>query len=80
MVSNKAKKLYGKYYPRKDKRVDDLGMRYKMWFHYSSGSSKSGSRTKYYRKQANQKLRRYKGDVGDHSWYKRFEEVWYNVF
>ena len=80
MVSNKAKIRYGKHYPRKDRRADYVGMKYKMFFHYSSGSSKSGSRAKYYRKQANQKLRRYKGDVGDHGWYKRFEEVWYNVF
>lgn len=80
MVYEKAKVRYKKFYPRKDRRVADLGMKYKMWFHYSSGSSKSGSRAKYYRKQANQKLRRYKGDVGDHGWYKRFEEVWYLVF
>ena len=75
MVHEKARLIYGRYYPRKDRRVKELGIRYKMWFYYSNGSE-----LKYYRKQANRKLRRYKGEVGDHGWYKRFEEVWYNVF
>lgn len=75
MVYEKSKKLYGKCYTRKDRRVSKLGMRYKMWFHYGNGYN-----AKPFRKQANQKLRRYKGDVGDHGWYKRFEEVWYLVF
>lgn len=34
---------------------------------------------KYYRKEANIKLRRYKGDVGQYGWYKRFHEVSWNV-
>lgn len=75
MIYTKAKKLYGKYYPRKDRRVDELGMKYKMWFYYTNNR-----RAKYERKRANQKLRRYKGDVSDHGWYKRFDEVWWNVF
>jgi len=50
-------------------------MKYKMWFHYGNGHN-----AKPYRKRANQKLRRYKGDVSDHGWYKKFEEVWYLVF
>lgn len=75
MVYNKARTLYGKHYPRKDRRVDDLGLKYKAWFHYGNGYN-----AKPFRKQANQALRRYKGDVGDHGWYKRFYEVWYLVY
>lgn len=75
MVYKKAQKLYGKCYPRKDYRASELGLKYKMWFHYSNGHN-----AKKYRKRANQKLRRYKGDVGNNGWYKRFEEVWYLVF
>jgi len=75
MVYEKAKVHYNKYYPRKDRRVDLLGMRYKMYFHYTNNRL-----LKYYRRHANRKLRRHQGDVGDHGWYKRFEEVWYNVY
>lgn len=75
MVYKKAVKLYGRYYPRKDRRVNELGLKYKMWFHYTNYRG-----AKYYRKQANQKLRRHKGEVSNHGWYKKFEEVWYLVF
>jgi len=75
MVYEKAKFLYRRYYPRKDYRVNELGIKYKTWFHYGNGYN-----AKIYRKQANQKLRRYKGEVSDHGWYKKFEEVWYLVF
>ena len=75
MVYTKAQKLYSRYYPRKDRRVSELGIRYKTWFHYGNGHN-----AKPYRKLASQKLRRYKGDVTDNGWYKKFEDVWYNVF
>ena len=75
MIHTKAKKVYGRYYPRKDRRVDELGLKYKTYFHYTNYRA-----LKRVRKQANQKLRRYKGDVSDHGWYKRFDEVWWVVF
>lgn len=75
MVYEKQKKLYGKYYTRKDKRVSTLGMRYKMWFHY-----RSKSLLKPIRKDANIKLRRYKGDVSNHGWYKKYHDVMWIAF
>lgn len=75
MVYEKAKSRYGKCYTRKDYRVNELGLKYKTWFHYGNGYN-----AKPFRKQANQALRRYKGDVNDHGWYKKFHEVWYLVW
>lgn len=75
MVYKKEKKLYGKYYPRKDKRVDTLGIRYKTWFHYNSKSL-----LKPVRKEANRSLRRYKGDVSNGGWYKKYYDVMWKAF
>ena len=75
MIYTKAQKLYDKYYPRKDRRVNSLGIKYKTWFHYGNGYN-----VKIFRKESNRRLRRFKGDVSDHCWYKRFDEVWYLLY
>lgn len=75
MVYEKAKTEYGRHYPRKDRRVADWGITYKTWFHYDNGYN-----AKIFRKIANRKLRRYKGDVSNNGWYKKFEDVWWNLF
>ena len=68
MVYDQAKKRWNRYYTRKDWRHTD-GTRY--W---------GKSVLKNQRKEANGKLRRFKGDVQNGGWYKRCEEVWWVVF
>lgn len=51
----------------------------KDYYHTTKGHFMSYYRKKYYRKDANIKLRRFKGEVGQHGWYKRFCEVMWNV-
>jgi len=75
MVYEKAKLLHRRYYTRKDKRPDSLGLRYKTWFHYHSKSL-----LKPIRKVANRSLRRYKGDVSNHGWYKKYYDVMWTAF
>lgn len=70
MLSNKAIVHYKKYYTRKDRRANAVGMKYKSYFHYNRRS-----RLKPIRQDANQSLRRYKGDVSDHGWYKKYYDV-----
>lgn len=67
MVYIKAKKVWNSYLTRKD------------YYHTSSGYFMSYYRKKDWRKIANVAIRRYKGDVGQNGWYKRKEEVMYNV-
>lgn len=51
----------------------------KDYYHTSSGHFMSYYPKKKYRKTANIKLRRWKGDIGQNSWYKRFAEVMWAV-
>lgn len=78
MNYNKAKYKYGKFYTRKCRKSDrivggELG--YAADFHFRSRSI-----LKDIRKVANQNLRRYKGEVGDYGWYKKFYDVWWIAF
>jgi hypothetical protein len=69
MVYTKANKVYNKYYTRKDRR--------------SLGDTNHYIKTRrlwQYRKFANQKLRRHKGDVANHGWYKKFDDVQWNAW
>jgi hypothetical protein len=60
---NKSIKHWRTYETRKD------------WYHTRQGKLLSFYRKKKIRHQANIKLRRYKGEVANNSWYKRFSEV-----
>lgn len=51
------------------------------WYNYGSNFHYcSKSVLKPYRKFGNKKLRRYKGDVSDYSWYKKVYDVMWNAF
>lgn len=63
----KARVIHRRYKTRKD------------FYHTSKGFFMSYYPKKYWRKQANLSLRRYEGDVGDNSWYKKFHEVMWIV-
>lgn len=67
MIYTKARLVWRSYLTRKDR------------YHTTDGYFMSYYRKKPYRKQANINLRRYKGDVGQNGWYKKKEQVMWNV-
>ena len=62
---------WGKCLTRKDFRLDRWN---------PCGRYGSRAHLKPLRKVGNQKLRRYKGDVADFGWYKKFYDVWWTAF
>jgi hypothetical protein len=67
MIYTKAKLVWREYKTRKDR------------YHTTNGNFMSYYRKKSYRKDANIRIRRHKGDVGQNGWYKRKEEVMWKV-
>lgn len=46
---------------------------------YRSNSHRGVSNSKYYKKQANRKVRRYKGELPNGGYYKKIAEYWWNI-
>ncbi len=76
MNTEKSIKHYYKHLTRKDRVAKT------MTEGYTRALSREYSRSivKGVRKEANRKLRRYKGEVTNYGWYKRFADVWNTVF
>jgi len=66
-IYNKGIKHWNTYECRKD------------YYHTRNGYFLAHYRKKKIRKVANQSLRRYKGEVGNNGWYKRFYDVQWTV-
>jgi len=77
MIYTKATVLWGHtIYTRKDRRAHKIDVHgYAAHFHYNRRA-----RLKPIRKDANRSLRRYKGDVSDHGWYKKYSDVMWTAF